>query len=502
VTAHPTAPHYTPASPPPDPCTLVIFGVSGDLTRRLLIPALYNLAEQGLLPQPFSIVGFARSQTLRERLRADFLASIDHAEADPLDEALLDRVLATFEFVPGDFDDDAAWDRLAATLGRQPTRNYLFYLATAPEHFLNICERLAARGLLQESDGWRRVIVEKPFGADLASARELNQRLLAVMREEQIYRIDHYLGKETVQNILVFRFGNGILEPIWNRRYIDHVQITVAEAIGVEMRGGYYEQTGALRDMVPNHLFQILTLTAMEPPSSLEAAALHNEQVKVLEAIDQLSSADCGVTTVRGQYDAGESGGVSVRGYRDEPKVTPQSTTDTYAAFRLSLDNWRWAGVPFYLRTGKRLRSKRSEVLIEFKQPPLALFRQASMTPPDANQLIISIQPEETIRLRVSAKVPGPEVAASPVEMRFNYEDYFGVEHQTGYETLLYDAMSGDRSLFKRADIIEAGWAIVDQILQGWSEGSCPLARYPAGSQGPVEADTLLARDGRKWRQL
>ena len=497
------APHPASSSlPPADPCTVVIFGISGDLTKRLLIPALYNLAEKGLLPEPFALVGFARSEVHREELRTRFLSTIDAAEHDPMDDAMLGRVLGRFEFVAGDFDDDAAWDRLASILGQIGNPNCLFYLAVAPEQFLNVCERLAERRLLDESAGWRRVIVEKPFGSDLTSARELNQRLLAVMREEQIFRIDHYLGKETVQNILVFRFGNGIFEPIWNRRYIDHVQITVAETLGVEMRGGYYEHAGALRDMVPNHLFQVLTLTAMEPPSSLAPVALHNEQAKVLEAIDPLAADDCGVTTVRAQYDAGEVAGVGVPGYREEPRVSPQSTTETYAAFKLSLDNWRWAGVPFYLRTGKRLRQKKSEVLIEFKQPPLALFRQASVSPPEPNQLVISIQPEETIKLRLSAKVPGPEVTASSVDMRFNYEDYFGVEQETGYETLLYDAMTGDRSLFKRADIVETGWRIVDQILQGWSEGRCPLARYAAGSQGPAEADAMLARDGRKWKPL
>jgi glucose-6-phosphate 1-dehydrogenase len=461
---------------------MVIFGVTGDLTRRLLAPAINNLAEQGLLSSDFAVVGVARSAGAEKDLRPLFQVP--------------------FEYVAGDFDDDPAWDHLAARLSAAKGGNLLFYLATAPEQFLNICERLAARGLLKESNGWRRVIVEKPFGTDLASACELNRRLRAVMRESQIYRIDHYLGKETVQNILVFRFGNGIFEPIWNRRYIDHVQITVAETLGVETRGSYYDQAGALRDMVPNHLFQILALTAMEPPSSLVPEALHNEQIKVLEAIDPLAPEDCGVTTVRAQYVAGQMNGASVHGYREEPRVNPQSRTETYAAFKLSLDNWRWAGVPFYLRTGKRLRVKRSEVLIEFKQPPLALFRQASMTAPEPNQLVISIQPEESIKLRLEAKVPGPEVTASAVEMRFNYEDYFGVEHQTGYETLLYDAMTGDRSLFKRADIVEASWRIVDQIVLGWSEGRCDLARYAAGAPGPKEADAMLARDGRKWRPL
>jgi glucose-6-phosphate 1-dehydrogenase len=468
------------AHPPADPCTLVIFGASGDLTKRLLLPSLTNLAEDSLLAKEFSIVGFARSPT-------------------PPDV----QGLGEFDYIAGDLDDDGAWDRLVAALARRGSGNCLFYLAIAPELFLNVAERLASRGLLDERAGWRRLVVEKPFGTDLASAREVNRRLLAIMREEQIYRIDHYLGKETVQNILVFRFGNGIFEPIWNRRYIDHVQITVAETLGVEMRGGYYEQTGALRDMVANHLFQILTLTAMEPPSSLKAAALHDEQSKVLEAIEPLVTGDCGHTTVRAQYENGDIDGVVVRGYREEPRVNSQSTTETYAAFKLSLDNWRWAGVPFYLRTGKRLTAKKSEVVIQFKQPPLALFRQASMAPPEPNQLIIAIQPEETIKLRMSAKVPGPEVTASPVEMRFNYEDYFGVERQTGYETLLYDAMTGDRSLYKRADVIEAGWVVVDRILQGWGdEGRCGLARYAAGSQGPAEADAMLARDGRRWRQL
>ncbi len=461
---------------------MVIFGATGDLTRRLLAPALNNLAEQGLLSKEFAVIGFARTAGAEKDLR-------------PLFDV-------PFDYVAGDFDDDAAWDRLALRLSSPKGGNVLFYLATAPEQFLNIGERLAARGLLKESNGWRRVIVEKPFGTELASARELNRRLRAVMRESQIYRIDHYLGKETVQNILVFRFGNGIFEPIWNRRYIDHVQITVAETLGVETRGSYYDQAGALRDMVPNHLFQILTLTAMEPPSSLNPDALHNEQIKVLEAIDPLAAEDCGTTTLRAQYEAGNLNGVSVRDYREEPRVNPQSTTETYAAFKLSIDNWRWASVPFYLRTGKRLRVKKSQVVIEFKQPPLALFRQASMAAPEPNQLVISIQPEETIKLRMSAKVPGPEVTASPVEMRFNYEDYFGVEQQTGYETLLYDAMTGDRILFKRADIVEAGWAVVDQILQGWGEGRCGLARYPAGSDGPRDADEMLARDGRKWRPL
>jgi glucose-6-phosphate 1-dehydrogenase len=491
---------------PADPCTCVILGASGDLTRRLLVPSLYNLAQANLLPERFAVVGFARGESTAEAFRERFKQSVAESENEAVDETAFGRTLQQFEYIAGDFDDDAGWDRLAAALQRAAaatgTSNCLFYLAIGPELFLNVCERLAARGLLSESAGWRRVVVEKPFGTDLATARVLNERLLAVMKEHQIYRIDHYLGKETVQNILVFRFGNGIFEPIWNRRYVDHVQITVAETLGVELRGGYYDQAGALRDMVPNHLFQVLTLTAMEPPSSLDASGLHNEQVKVLEAIEPLAISECWNTTVRAQYDGGTIENAPVPAYRREPRVSPASSTETYAAFRIAVDNWRWAGVPFYLRTGKRLAKKKSEVAIQFKQPPLALFRQASLAPPEPNHLVISIQPEETIKLRFAAKVPGPDIATSPVDMRFNYEDYFGVENQTGYETLLYDAMTGDRSLFKRADIVEAGWAVVDPILNAWQQGECGLTTYAAGSDGPREADDLLARDGRQWRKL
>jgi glucose-6-phosphate 1-dehydrogenase len=492
---------------PADPCTIVIFGASGDLTRRLLVPSLYNLAEEGLLPERCAVIGFSRTPTTADELRTQFKEVITGAEAEPLDQAAFERVMGHFEYIATDFDDEAGWQRLSEAIERAAattgSRSCLFYLATAPELFLNVCERLGARGLLREVAGaWRRVIVEKPFGTDLASARELNSRLRAVMHEHQIYRIDHYLGKETVQNILVLRFGNGIFEPIWNRRYVDHVQITVAETLGVEQRGGYYDQAGALRDMVPNHLFQILTLTAMEPPSSLEADGLHNEQVKVLEAIEPLLPDECSSVTIRAQYGAAEIGATRLAGYRAEPRVNPLSTTETYAAFRIAVDNWRWAGVPFYLRTGKRLTRKKSEVVIQFKQPPLALFRAASMARPEPNHLVISIQPEESIRLRFAAKVPGPEVKTRPVDMRFNYEDYFGVEQQTGYETLLYEAMTGDRSLFKRADMVEAGWAVVDPIVNAWARGECGLESYAAGTDGPAAADELLTREGRRWRAL
>jgi glucose-6-phosphate 1-dehydrogenase len=491
-----------------DPCTVVIFGASGDLTRRLLLPSLYNLAEEGLIPEKFAIIGVGRSGTADD-LRVKFRDFVSASEGGVLDDQAFSRVMNNFSYVQADFADDGAWDRLAEAITLSGdaigSRNVLFYLAVAPEQFLPICEKLSGRGLLREEEGatWRRVVVEKPFGVDYKSARELNRGLTSVMHEHQVYRIDHYLGKETVQNIMVFRFGNGIFEPVWNRRYVDHVQITVAESLGVEQRGGYYDQTGALRDMVPNHLFQILSLTAMEPPSSLEATALHNEQVKVLDAIEPLMTTTDGAGNyVRAQYENGVINGEPVTAYRAEPKVSPSSLTETYAAFKIEVDNWRWAGVPFYLRTGKRLKRKKSEVVIQFRQPPLALFREASMAPPEPNQLVISIQPDETIKMRFSAKVPGPQVTSSPVDMSFNYSEHFSAEHKTGYETLLYDAMTGDRSLYKRADMIESGWAVVDKILSGWAEDGSDLARYNAGGQGPSAADRLLARDGRKWRPL
>jgi glucose-6-phosphate 1-dehydrogenase len=473
-----------PRFPSPEACVIVVFGASGDLATRLLVPALCNLDAEGLLPEKFVTIGVSRSQPAENTTK-----------------------LRGFRYVEGAFEDPATWKRLTEAVAQATSevgsQNCLFYLATAPELFLSLCQNLAAMGLTREENhAWRRVVIEKPFGSDLASARELNRALTASLHEEQIYRIDHYLGKETVQNILVFRFGNGIFEPIWNRRYVDHVQITVAETLGVEMRGSYYDRAGALRDMVPNHLFQLLTLTAMEPPSAVGARALHHEQVKVLEAIEPLSIADCGKTTVRGQYSSGTVEGKPVASYRDEPKVGESSITETFAAFRIDVDNWRWAGVPFYLRTGKRLKTKKSEVVIQFKQPPLALFRQAEMTPPEPNLLVISIQPEETIRLRMAAKVPGPELTASAVDLRFDYQAAFGAKPQTGYETLLYDAMVGDRSLFKPAEVVEASWAVVEPILRAWAAGSCELATYDAGGDGPAAADRMLEREGRRWRTL
>jgi glucose-6-phosphate 1-dehydrogenase len=493
---------------PAGPCTMVIFGVAGDLTSRLLMPALYHLAVDELLPDTFQIVGYARTDVTEDDLRARLRESIVTEVGAGVDEVRLDWLVSRLTYVRGSFDDEDGFDRLATHLEsvdaeRNPDGHRLYYLATAPEFFDGVCARLAARGLLDETQGaWRRVIVEKPFGEDLASARALNASLAGVMDEAQIYRIDHYLGKETVQNILVFRFGNGIFEPVWNRRYVDHVQITVAETLGVETRGGYYDQTGALRDMVPNHLFQLLTLVAMEPPSSFQASSLHDEQAKLLQAVTPIDPASCGVSTVRAQYGGGRLGGEAVPGYLEEPRVDAGSSTETYAALTVSVDNWRWAGVPFYLRTGKRMAAKRTEVVIRFRRAPLALFRHSDVEAPSANQLLLSIQPEESISLEFAAKVPGPGLTAEPVRMRFCYQEHFAVTPRTGYETLLYDAMTGDRTLFKRADMIEAGWALVDPVLRAWEADMCGLATYEAGSPGPPEADALLARDGRAWRAL
>jgi glucose-6-phosphate 1-dehydrogenase len=370
--------------------------------------------------------------------------------------------------------------------------------------FAPVVLQLGKAKLLQESEGgWRRVIIEKPFGRDLQSARELNRNILSVMSGKQIYRIDHYLGKETVQNIMVFRFGNGIFEPLWNRNHIDHVQITVAETVGVETRGKFYDATGALRDMVPNHLFQLLELVSMEPPTCFAADAVRAEKGKVLEAVHPFGVEDARRNVVRGQYTAGTVIGKPIKAYRESPDVAPDSSTETYVALKVMMDNWRWAGVPFYLRTGKALVTRSSEVVIRFKQAPFALFRDTPVERLTPNDLVLHIQPEEGVTLSFGAKKPGPKVIMGGVEMRFDYKDYFEVAPSTGYETLIYDCMIGDTTLFKRAEEIEAGWRIVQPLLESWSGGrNDPPANYAAGSEGPAEADELLARDGRQWRPL
>jgi len=493
---------------PAGPCVMVIFGITGDLTARLLVPALYNLARTKLLPANFAITGFALPDTSEQQLRDKLVNDLRTAFGREADNDTIQKLVSTVRFVGSNFDSAAGWQQLRQALEEQDRKfetggNYLFYLATAPELFLPVVQRLAQEKLLDENDGhWRRVIIEKPFGHDLASARELNQKLLDVVHETQIYRIDHYLGKETVQNIMVFRFANGIFEPIWNRRYVDHVQITVAESLGVERRGRYYDHTGALRDMIPNHLVQLLALVAMEPTSSFSATAFRNEQVKVLESVPPISTDSCAECIVRGQYTAGTEDGQAVPAYRSEPFVDPHSQTETFVALKIAVDNWRWAGVPFYLRTGKRMSKRYTEVVVQFRNPPLTLFRSGASLP-RPNRLIIAIQPQENISIEFEAKVPGPRLVTSPVGMSFDYRDHFHVENLTGYETLLYDAMVGDSSLFKRADMIEGGWAIVQPILDAWAAGhGDQLHEYAAGTDGPAAAEELIERDHRHWRSV
>ena len=494
---------------PADPCVMVIFGVSGDLTRRKLIPALYNLASQQLLSREFAIIGVGRTPMSTDDARKKYSEDFKQFITGKLDSDLWDWFVRRLHYVPGDFNDPATYDKLKETLAKVDHDhvthgNFFFYLATAPNYFGCVVERLAQHGLMSEDNGhWRRVIVEKPFGHDLDSAKALNQTLLKVATERQIYRIDHYLGKETVQNILALRFANGIFEPIWNRRYIDHVQISVAETVGVEARGGYYDNAGALRDMVPNHIMQLISLTAMEPPISFEANAVRDEQAKALHAIQPFTAEDVLSKTVRGQYGDGTMDGQRVSAYRSEDGVPPDSRTETFVAMKLLIDNWRWAGVPFYLRTGKHLPGRNTHVVIEFRRAPFILFRETQVEDLQPNQLVLHIQPEEGISLRFAAKKPGPAMQLGEVDMDFEYSDYFGQSSNTGYERLLHDCMIGDATLFQRADMVEAGWSIVNPVLDVWK--ALPprnFPNYPAGCWGPKESDDLLERDGRRWRNF
>jgi glucose-6-phosphate 1-dehydrogenase len=492
-----------------DPCVMVIFGFSGDLTRRKLIPALYNLASQGLLSREFAIVGLGRSAMSTDDARKKMTEDFKQFASGPIDSDLWDWFVRRIYYISGDFDNPDTYAQLKDTVAKADQEhgakgNYFFYLATAPNFFGDIVERLSKVGLMHQENGyWRRVIIEKPFGHDLDSAKALNQQLLKVVSECQIYRIDHYLGKETVQNILALRFANGIFEPIWNRRYIDHVQISVVETVGVEKRGGYYDGAGALRDMVPNHIMQLITLTAMEPPVSFEANAVRDEQAKILHAIQPFSSEDVLSKTVRGQYGEGIVDGERVPAYREEEGVPRDSRTETFVAMRLLIDNWRWAGVPFYLRTGKRLPGRNTHVVIQFRRAPFMLFRDTPVENLMPNQLVLHIQPEEGISLRFAAKTPGPAMQLGEVNMDFAYADYFGVTPSTGYERLLHDCMIGDATLFQRADMVEAGWSIVNPVLDVWK--ALPprnFPNYPSGTWGPKESEELMERDGRRWRNF
>jgi glucose-6-phosphate 1-dehydrogenase len=486
---------------------MVIFGASGDLTSRKLLPALFNLGRNNLLPREFALLGFAIDPLSEEDFRKLVRDHLREYAGAPDDCSLCDWLADHSYYVQGDFKNAADFAKIKEKLTDLETRhhtqgNVFYYLATLPQFFSEIARQLGDAGLTTEEPGkWRRLIIEKPFGSDLESARGLNRDLARSLKESQIYRIDHYLGKETVQNILIFRFSNGIFEPVWNRRYIDHVQITVAENIGIERRGPYYERAGALRDMIPNHILQLVSLTAMEPPISFQADAVRDEQSKVLHAIQPLSPEDVLLRAIRGQYGEGVVGTDHAPGYRGEYMVDPRSTTETFVALKLSVDNWRWADVPFYVRTGKRLPKRVTEIAIQFRRAPLMLFRDTPVEHLTPNQLIMHIQPDEGISLRFGAKIPGAHVRVGPVTMDFQYADYFGTEPSTGYERLLYDCMIGDATLFQRSDMVEAGWSVVEPVLDVWR--ALPprsFPNYPAGSWGPKEADDLMKKDGRKWR--
>jgi glucose-6-phosphate 1-dehydrogenase len=489
----------------PDPCIVVIFGASGDLTKRKLLPALFHLKQQNLLPEDFAVVGVAR-RDLSATFAADMQDGILKGGGVDAGDSALKPFMDKVKYFATNFDDDAGFEKLKAFLADLDKQlgtkgNRLFYLAVAPEFFADIAQRLAKHGMTETTDEhWTNVIIEKPFGTDLESAKKLNTEINAVLHENQIFRIDHYLGKETVQNILVFRFGNAMFEPIWNRNFIDHVEITAAESIGIEGRGPFYEQAGALRDVLQNHVMEVLSFVAMEPPDSFASDAVRTEKLKVWKAIEPIPVTD----TVRGQYKAGTVDGQKVIGYREEDRVNPESTTETYAAMKLQIENWRWAGVPFYIRAGKRLNKRVTEVTVVFKHPPLHLFKGNDRDGRvRRNVLQLRIQPDEGISLSFGAKIPGPTTNVKPVDMNFSYADEFGKSSANGYERLLLDAMLGDGTLFAEKEGVETTWALMTPILEAWKANPPKdFPNYEAGSWGPDCADELLKRDGRKWYKL
>ena len=495
--------------PAPGPATVVIFGASGDLTRRKLLPALYRLADAQRLPPGFSIVGVARTPWTDDEFRRQFHDSLaefggDGAATSEVAHSLAQRL----HFVAGEMDDAALYQQVRQCLEATGTDGgVLFYLAIPPTAYEAVIEHLGRAGLAAEETPaeWRRVIVEKPFGRDLVTARALNLKLHEHFEEHQVFRIDHYLGKETVQNLLVFRFANGMFEPIWNRRYIDHVQITAAETVGVERRAGYYETAGALRDMVQNHLMQLLTLVAMEPPTTFSAHSVRDRKMDALLSVQPIVNERTGDASavVRAQYASGWVEGHEVPAYRTEEGMSGDSTTETFVAMRLALDNWRWAGVPFYLRTGKRLPKRTTEIAIQFKRPPLEIFKRVSASTVAPSLLIVNVQPDEGISLRFDAKLPGSRMQIAPVMMHFRYRTAFGGEIPEAYETLLLDALIGDSTLFARADFAETAWALITPVHDAWRAESRPqIPAYEAGEWGPVEAEALLTREGRRWRTL
>ena len=492
---------------------MVIFGAGGDLTKRLIMPALYNLAVSGQLSDCFAIIGISTTELTTDSWREQVSDMARCAaegrgefETQKIDTSAWNWVLDRMTYMRGDFEDNATFEKLCNLLKQTENKhhtggNVLFYFAVADRFFGLLAEKISASGLADEQNGkrWRRIVVEKPFGHDTASAIALNARLLRTMSERQIYRIDHFLGKETVQSILAVRFANSFFEPIWNRDHIDHVQITAAETVGVEHRGRFYEQTGALRDMVPNHLFQLLTMTAMEPPAGFDPEAVRSRKMDVLSAVPPIAPS----CAVRGQYGEGEVSGHHVDDYRHEPNVSPNSAMETYVALKLDVDTWRWAGVPFYLRTGKALTNRWTEIAVRFRRAPLSVFQGTDVTQIKANWLVLQIQPDEGLSLQFYVKEPGQSVVLAPVRMGFAYKDWFPPLSSVGYETLIYDCMIGDASLFQRADMAEASWRIVQPLLDAWSTQKPPdFPNYQAGSAGPEASNWLLANDGRAWRAI
>jgi glucose-6-phosphate 1-dehydrogenase len=489
------------------PAAVVIFGANGDLTRRKLMPALYRLAFERRLPPGFAVVGISRTPLSDADFRGHMRAGVEkYLEDSPFDTALWEEFERGLSYLPGDLEDDALYTALRARLeqvaaARQTGGNVLFYLSTQPSYYARVAEGIATAGMQRAAApaAWRRIIIEKPFGHDASSARELNTRLQNVFAERDIYRIDHYLGKETVQNILAFRFGNGIFEPLWNRRYVDHVQITAAESIGVEGRGAYYQEAGALRDMIQNHLLQVMATIAMEPPAVFDATATRDERAKLLRSIRILKPEEVPTQAVAGQYGPAEVGGAHVAGFRQEPGVNADSRTDTYAAVTLFVENWRWAGVPFYIRSGKRLPKRVTDIAIQFHSAPLSLFDDGE---PGSwpNLLVVRVQPEEGLSMRFSSKRPGAGMTLRPVTMDFNYGTSFGERSPSAYETLLLDALQGDATLYTRQDMVEASWAVVQPILDVWANAPFEFPNYAAGTWGPAESDAMLARRGHAWR--
>lgn len=487
-----------------DGVAIVIFGVTGDLARRKLLPGLYENAKNGRLPDPFYIIGFARRPWSHEKMRDVLREGVyEFGRIQPIDDAVLEKLLDKSFYVESTFEDQAGYQDLDRVLQKIGVKNTLFYLSTPPGMYSTIVKNIGQSKLEGCPEGWRRIVVEKPFGRDLETALSLDHELHAVFKEDQIYRMDHYLGKETVQNILAFRFGNGIFEPLWNRKYIDHIQIAMAETEGVGTRAGYYDNAGVVRDVFQNHLLQLLTLTAMEAPALFNAKAVRDEKVKVLKSINNISGEQAIKNTFRAQYVSGNIDGQRVASYRDEPNVASDSITETYMAARLFINNWRWAGVPFYLRSGKRLPARATEISIQFTQVPLALFGQRNLAGDAPNMLVIRIQPNEGITLFLGAKAPGSAMNIEPVEMRFNYAEAFGGEPPEAYERLLLDCLTGDATLFTRSDEVEEAWRLTQGIIEAWkSQNLKNLPIYEAGTQGPHGADDFISTDGRKWREF